>query len=53
MLVALGLLFTGLIFAGLWDLFSGAQPLVASIALVFVLVGTFNTLGAVNERSQN
>ena len=38
-----------LIVIGLWDLFRDSNALVASIALIFVVVGIFNTWTALIE----
>jgi uncharacterized membrane protein HdeD (DUF308 family) len=44
--VGAALLFFALIASGLWDLLHGASALTATIALIFVLAGVFNTWGA-------
>ena len=49
LIVGLVFLFFLLIGIGLWDLFRGANALVASIALIFVISGIFNTWSALNE----
>jgi uncharacterized membrane protein HdeD (DUF308 family) len=41
--VGVALLFFALIGSGLWDLLRGAGALTATIALIFVLAGIFNT----------
>jgi hypothetical protein len=47
--IGASLVFFFLMISGLWDLFSGANALVASIALIFVAVGIFNTCHALKE----
>jgi uncharacterized membrane protein HdeD (DUF308 family) len=41
--VGAALLFFALIASGLWDLLHGAGALTATIALIFVVAGVFNT----------
>jgi exosortase/archaeosortase len=45
-------LFFVIIVAGLWDLFRGLNALAASVALIFAVVGVFNTWGALNEANR-
>jgi hypothetical protein len=47
----IGLLLFCSIALGLWDLFRGASVMAGTIALMFVIVGTFNTWIAFNRRS--
>ena len=42
-------LFLVLIAIGLWDLFRGLNASAALIALIFVVIGVFNTWGTLNE----
>jgi hypothetical protein len=47
------LLFLALMVFGSWDLLRGAKPLVAAIALIFVVAGILNTVAALNQGSRN
>ena len=47
--IGAALLFFALIAIGLWDLFRNSNTLVASVALILVAAGIFNTWGALNE----
>ncbi len=42
-------LFLALIVMGLWDLFRGLNASAALVALIIVVIGVFNTWGALNE----
>jgi hypothetical protein len=50
--VSAALLFFALIAIGLWDLFRNSNVLVASVALIFVTAGIFNTWGALDAGSR-
>jgi hypothetical protein len=44
--IGVAFLFFAVIAVGLWDLFRNSNALAASLALVFVAAGIFNTWGA-------